>query len=431
MGYGARKKKQDYIVNPDDLSYLRLKTDELDVWQKEVYEYEGNIGLRAGRQVGKSYIMAKKVAQTLLKYSGIKILITAASERQAMYLYEKVHTELRFATERNIFAETPTMRRTVLKNGSEVYCLPVGQSGDLIRGLTLDIWVPDESAFINRQVYVAITPMLWISKKEKNMGWIWALSTPFGKEGFFYEIFQDPDFKCWKISSEECARIPKETLVKWKKDFSAVEYAQEVLGDFIDEVSRLFPEELLNESFFDEVEVYETKDLGIDVARFGADSNAFVTATFKDNLITIPFAELTKQKDIYETYLKVSVMELQNHYRKIKIDEGGVGGGLVDFLKNKFHSKIIGINNASRAESSDGRRKKIMKEDLYSNAIMLMRDKKIKIKKNIELYNSLVSTQFKYVDDNLVIFSRDNHLAEAFVRAIWKPKNLNIFVLGF
>lgn len=421
----------DYLTNPQDLSYLELKTDELDSWQKEVYEYEGNIGLRAGRQVGKSYIIAKKVAKTALKYSKLKILITASSERQAMYLYEKVHQELRFATNENIFAETPTMRRTTLKNGSEIYCLPVGQSGDLIRGLTLDIWVPDESAFINRQVYVAITPMLWISKKERGMGWIWALSTPFGKEGFFYDIFQDKDFKCWHISSENCDRIPKDVLEKWKRDFSHVEYAQEVLGEFIDEVSRMFAEDLLDKCFFHDVEIYEIKTLGIDVARYGEDLNAFVEATRRDKKITIPHAEETRQQGIHETFKKVCDMEEEKKYKRIIIDEGGIGGGLVDFLIEKFKSKILGINNASRAVSSDGRRKKIIKEDLYSNAIMLMKEGRVKIKKNVELYNSLASVQFTYKDDTLKIGGRNTHLAEAFVRALWETKGLNIFVYGF
>lgn len=431
MAYQRKKKSIDYIKNPLDYSGIEIKTDDLDAWQKEVFDYYGNIGIRAGRQVGKSFAMAKKAAQAALKFAGIKILITASSERQAMFLYEKIQIELNFATSMNIYSENPTMRKTRLKNGSEIYCLPVGQNADLIRGLTIDVWIPDEAAFINRQVYMTITPMLWISKKERGMGWIWALSTPFGKEGFFYELFQDKEFKTWHVSSLDCDRIPKETLEKWKNTFSPVEYAQEVLGEFIDEVSRLFPEDLLNECFQDQVNIYLIKNLGVDVARFGKDVNGFVEATIKDENITIPYAEETKQQSIDKTFEKIVEMDEKKDYRRIILDEGGVGGGLVDFLTAKLKSKIIGINNASRSINNETGRKKLIKEDLYSNAIMLMRLGRIKMKRNQELYNSLASVQFSDDGENLKIFGRNTHLAEAFVRAVWETKNLNIFVYGF
>jgi hypothetical protein len=434
MAYQRKKqKKLDYIKNPLDYSEIKLKTEDLDEWQKEVFDYWGNIGIRAGRQVGKSFAMAKKAAQAVLKFPGIKILITASSERQAMYLYEKVQIELAFATTQDIYSENPTMRKTRLKNGSEIYCLPVGQNADLIRGLTIDVWIPDEAAFINRQVYMTITPMLWISKKEKGMGWIWALSTPFGKEGFFYEIFQDDSFKTWHISSLDCDRIPKDTLEKWRLTFTRVEYAQEVLGDFIEEVSRLFSEELLNNCWTKEIDLNNcyNKILGVDVARFGIDLNAFVSSTENGKKIKIYHGEVTERKSIYETYTKINMLDEKEHYKKIIVDEGGVGGGLVDFLIRKYKDKIIGINNAKRSEKI---KKGIIKEDLYSHAVVLMESGKVEILDNAELFNSLRSVQYEIKDGKINIFTRNgnNHLAEAFVRAIWpQGKNLNSFVIGF
>lgn len=434
MGYTKKKAKKDLIRNPTDLSYINLKTDELDEWQKEVMNYWGNFAIRAGRQVGKSYITAKKAAQFALKHNGVKILLSASSERQAMFLYEKITYELRFCTDENVFAETPTMRRTILKNGSEIYCLPVGLTGDLIRGLTLDVWIPDECAYINRQVFVAVTPMLWISKKEKGMGWIWALSTPCGKQGNFYQMFNDPTFKTWHISSLECGRIPKDELEKWKKDFTKIQYAQEVLGEFIEEVSRLFQEEVLEKCFKDKVSIYENKFLGIDVARYGADKNAFVIATEQNKKISVTLSITTERKSIFETFKKVEELERENEFNKILIDDAGVGGGLTDFLIEKFKNKIVGINNASKRVDYEGKRGKgILKQDLYSNALLILEQGDIEILKDDELYSSLAHIQFEYDGEKIKIYGKDSHLAEAFVRALWgaKNKDLNSFVFYF
>jgi len=39
----------------------------LDKWQQDVLDTEGNMVLRSGRQVGKSYIIAQKAAQYALE----------------------------------------------------------------------------------------------------------------------------------------------------------------------------------------------------------------------------------------------------------------------------------------------------------------------------------------------------------------------------
>jgi phage terminase large subunit len=432
-----RKKKRDYQHNPMDLSQIELpmqiEGENLDEWQKEVLNYWGNIAIRSGRQVGKSAIMAKKAAHAAIKWEKTNILVTAASERQAAYIFEKIKFEFRHIKD-NIFAETPTMRKMLLKNGSIIYCLPTGITGDLIRGLTIDVWIPDEAAYINDAVWAAVTPMLWIKKKQ-GKGWIWALSTPCGKQGRFYNLFENEEFKTWHVSSEECERIPKDELERWKKNYTRVQYCQEVLGEFIDEVSRLFTEELLKKCFKKGITANsKCKFLGVDVARFGGDKNAFV----EDNYITelkkhyINFAETTDRVGINETYWKILEKENQKKYNKILIDDGGVGGGLTDFLKEKLKNKIIAVNNASRSLDTK-RTKKILKEDLYSFAIMKMEDGKVLIEDNDELYLSLSTMQFEYNDNSIKIYGRNSHLAEAFVRAIWgeKTKSLNVFARSF
>lgn len=436
MAYKSKKNRQTYIRNPLDLSEIKLDVGELDPWQKEVFSYHGNIAIRAGRQVGKSYIMAKKVAQFALENKGVKILVSASSERQAMYLYDKITYELKFSANMDVFAEVPTMRKTTLKNGAEIYCLPTGLTGNLIRGLTLDVWVPDEAAYIESAVYTSITPMLWISKKERQMGFIWALSTPFGKQGKFYDMFQDETFKTWHITSLECDRIPKDELAKWKREFSKIEYAQEVLGEFIDEVSRLFPEKLLRACFKKLLSLnYSSKFLGIDVARYGGDSNAFVEVLWERPKAIVTMADTTERVSLVDSFNRISKLQDERKYNLLLIDDGGVGGGLADFLIEKYRNKVMCLNNAQRLLDKWGeKRKALLKEDMYSYALIKMENGEIEISEDLDdLYNSLASMQFIYEGDHLKITGRNSHLAEAFVRAMWgcKSKPLKSFMYSF
>src|SRR3990172_6114334 len=98
--------KRDYEQNPMDLSGLNVPREidrcPLDNWQVEVLDYWGDIAVRKGRQVGCSSIMAKKAAVCALKYPGFHILVSASSERQAAYIFEKIKFELKFL-EINVF----------------------------------------------------------------------------------------------------------------------------------------------------------------------------------------------------------------------------------------------------------------------------------------------------------------------------------------
>ena len=60
---------------------------ELDKWQKEVLETKGNICLRSGRQVGKSFIIGIKAAKYALENKNKLIMVIAFTEKQANLLF--------------------------------------------------------------------------------------------------------------------------------------------------------------------------------------------------------------------------------------------------------------------------------------------------------------------------------------------------------
>ena len=224
-----------------------MENFRLDKWQQEVLEHEGNITIRAGRQVGKSTVIAMKAAEFAVKYPGTTTLVIAAAQRQSSLLFDKIRGEIdRLVDEGKVkYLEEPTLTRIKLDNGSIIYSLPAGRTGYFIRGFTLDLLICDEAAYIPEEVWKAVIPMIAVSRKMRSQGWIILLSTPFGKGGYFYESFHDPDYKAWHVSSEQCNRIPKDFLLKEKKRMTKAEYAQEYLGEFVDDHSQFFTTELI------------------------------------------------------------------------------------------------------------------------------------------------------------------------------------------
>ena len=177
--------------------------------------------------------------------------------------------------------------------------------------------------------------------------------------------------------------------------------------------------------------------LGVDFARMGGDENAFVIATLSKDRIKIVKTMTTKRKLTTDTINEIYELESIYNFRKIFIDSGGLGGPLEDILKLKLGRKVIGLNNASRRfqEQGEDKKKGILKQDLYSNALMLMEVHKLEMIADLDLMKSMKSITYEYsetlgVGRKVKIYGNYSHLTEALVRACWciKEKGLDIYI---
>src|SRR3990167_2052284 len=421
---------------------MQIHKFKWDDWQQQVLETDGNITIRAGRQVGKSEVISAKAKEFAFSHAGTTTLIIAASQRQSSLLFEKIKGQIELEHGTSEYFEEPTLTRIILKNESRIYALPAGRTGYFIRGFTIDLLICDEAAYIPEEVWKAVVPMIAVSRKLRKLGFIILLSTPFGKGGYFFNSFNDDDFRSFHISSEKCERIPKEFLLKEKQRLSKQEYAQEYLGEFIDDFRQYFSTELIKQcmTFIDwdfekDYKKENTYYMGVDVARYGGDENAFIIAEMdRHDKIKIVAVQTTQRKSITDSTGAVKVFHDKFNFRKIFIDDGGVGGGLTDILQEKIGKRIvIGLNNASKRTFTQGEEKNrgILKQDLYSNALVLMEAGKIEIISNLQLLKSLKSIVFEYTSEgNVKLFGDYSHLCEAFVRSCWcvKEKGLNIWI---
>ena len=406
----------------------------LDKWQEDVLRTETDVAMRSGRQVGKTTIISIKASLYALNKPKTTTLIISATERQAYHLFEMILNYL-FDNYKNKIckgAKKPTKHLITLTNGSKIYCLPAGQSGVGIRGYTIDLLIADEAAYIPEEVWTAVTPMLAVTGGQKIL-----ISTPKGKAGYFYERFSDPKYASFHISSEDCPRIPKEYLEQERKSMTKSEYAQEYLGEFVSGLT-FFPDELIYKCCCLQRGSPNSdgdRFLGVDVARKGGDENVLAAVSRHNDTLTQ--IDMDVRTDIYLTDVIRLIKDTDNtyHFKKIYIDDGGLGVGVFDTLLEDPQTKrrVIPINNAKRSLDWEDKpqKKKTMKEDLYTNLLRLMEAGKAKFFNEPEIILSFRSVQAEYDErGRLRIFGKYTHIVEALIRAAWcvKDKSLNIWI---
>ena len=120
----------------------------------------------------------------------------------------------------------------------------------------------------------------------------------------------------------------------------------------------------------------------------------------------------------------------EKKYNRIFIDSGGLGGSVLDVLQETVSKRrVVGLDNSQRRFQEEGQEKKagILKEDLYSNALILMEQGKLKFIKDPNLVSGLKGVTFNYSMDTGKLKikgrGRGGHIVEAFVRACWCVKN--------
>jgi hypothetical protein len=220
---------------------------------------------------------------------------------------------------------------------------------------------------------------------------------------------------------------------------SKAQYSQEYLGEFIDEWHQFFPTSLIKDSMtVIEWSVAEKVDgsscyLGVDIARYGGDENAFVICELVGKKLKVVKCHTTERVSTVDTIGRIIEFDRLYCFKRVFVDDAGVGGGITDVLIERLGRRVLGLNNASRRFTMQGEDKKkgILKEDLYSNALMLLETGRLEMVSDLDLLRSLKSITYEYNDyGHVKIKGSYAHLSEALVRAVWcvKERGLDLYV---
>lgn len=414
--------------------------ETLDDWQKEYIESETDCILVAGRQVGKTTAMSIKIGERARKKKS-DILIGALTEKQAYQLYFKALTYLIARYPKEIIlkgADKPTKHEFRLKNGSIVRSYALGLTGMGMRTFTITDLFIDEAREIGREVFVSLEPMLSVTKGTRDYA-----STPGGKIGYFYEMSKPEfGFKKFHVAAHDCPRHTKEFLEMQQKNMSRLEYAQEYLGQFLDEVMRVYGDKLLSDccTLTRRSMIYPNREYfaGVDVGRMGDGKSTF--EIFDATKIIIEQVEnMTTEKEFTtQTASHISALQQQYKCQLWGIDGGGVGGGVIDqcfTIAGLGEHRIVDLNNAAKRykiRDEDRTLKNVLKTEMHVNLLRMMEQGKVRLLNDENLIKSLSSVFFEYDEEGkMSIFASDNHIVEGVVRGVFlavKEKSLNLSV---
>jgi hypothetical protein len=162
------------------------------------------------------------------------VLLLSPSDRQSAELFRKV-VDLYDACGRPVPTTARTARRLELANGSRVLSLPGTER--TVRGFSeVALLVIDEAARVDDALYIAVRPMLAVSG-----GRLIALSTPYGKRGWFHdEWHNESNWQRVRITAEQCPRITKEFLAEERRSLGSRWYRQEYDCEFVETVDAVF-----------------------------------------------------------------------------------------------------------------------------------------------------------------------------------------------
>jgi hypothetical protein len=415
--------------------------ETLDTWQREYIneDVKTNCFLLLGRQCGKTTAMSIKAVELCIHQlkRGEDVLIASVTEKQGYFVLAKALAYANAIYPNEIMLKgknKPTMHIVCFKNGSRILSYAAGETGEGLRGLTVKKLLIDEGSRMSREFFIAVSPMLSVIGGSMDIA-----STPCGKEGFFFDCSKDDTFKKFYISAEDCPRHTKEFLENEEKRLGKTAYRTEYLAQFLDEIKRIF-----QNKWIEEICVLKRKEViisnstlyyGGDVGGFGKDvsTHEILHKINNDNIEQIENI-IEAHQYTYETAKTIIRLNSQYKFKRIGIDDGGLGFGVYSELMKEESTKRITdpLNNASRETNLDGTKsKKLLKEEMYINLLIYGESNKIKLLDDDEIKDSLASI---YRDEDGKIHGLNSHITEGIIRALWeatKDKSLKLFVHSF
>jgi hypothetical protein len=259
-------------------------------------------------------------------------------------------------------------------------------------------------------------------------GAMWfAMGNPTRNTGRFRECFGKFKHR-WltrQIDSRTCKMTDKRKLTQWVEDYGEdSDFVKvRVKGEFPSASSMQFiPGEIVDDAIVRESRCYleEPLIIGVDVARFGDDQSVICFRRGRDAR-TIE----------WNTYRGLDTMQLASRVAEfvrvhqadtIFVDGGGVGGGVVDRLRD-LHVNCIEVNFGSKAEDARYMNKRA---EMWGN----MRDwiKTGSLPSNRELVDDLIGVEYSFTPTNKIQLEKKEDMKK---RGLASPDLADALALTF
>lgn len=299
------------------------------------------VGVCTGRQVGKTEIAIHLLTHWLINEKHSQTIgVAFPTNGQCEEMLNRFAARFKGLMFLQFNKSSHTIYNTL--NGNRVKFVSA-LSKDGIRGISSKNMIIDEACFINDEIYHRdISPLFDIGASNDNGGKLIVLSTPKYKN-WFYDIIHEPPYRkeeCYiaRFTSEEGGLISKERL-EYKKKFMPYEiFANEHLGEFLEEGTGLFKykgclidENVLNAQRNKVISAKEGVFAGVD---WGVEDDYTVLSIIdKDGYLI----EVHKWKQIEWNTIIDNIVKVVSKYRcTVYAETNGIGNMPFKELRNRY-----------------------------------------------------------------------------------------------
>jgi hypothetical protein len=240
------------VIRRDPAQIPALAGKEPDPWQAAALRSTSRrLLMLASRQAGKSLTAAALAIRTALLDPGL-VLLLSPSQRQSGELFKDKVLPLYNGLGRPVAVTQESALQMALANGSRIISLP-GDEATVRCYSGVKLIVIDEAARVPDSLYYAVRPMLAVSR-----GILVALSTPFGKRGWFFEAWEGRGKArdAWRrveVKATDCPRITAEFLAEEEAAMGLRWFRQEYFCSFEDTIDAVFRWEDIQAMMTDDV----------------------------------------------------------------------------------------------------------------------------------------------------------------------------------
>jgi phage FluMu gp28-like protein len=354
-----------------------------------------------GRQTGKTTIIAMKAIYFADKNPRVTVLITSPSLRQSMIMFDRVAT---------FVYSTPYLRNKVVRatrtmvqfeNGSRIIALPCSEN--LLRGYTAHMVICDEAAFMPEEVITQVLfPMLSTTD-----GYAIFLSTPWGRDHFFYRAFMNPSYSVHKVRSEECPLIKPEFLEEMRRNMTREAYLMEYEAEFVEALNSYFPQDLIRgcveraqrlglelhtslEGEYPRGEYYA----GLDLGKLQDYSVLSVVRVDSDVVKLVYMHEFPLETPYSKVIGYLVRADKRFNFMRVLVDQTGVGEPVVEEVKSQGVRRAEGIKFTTET-----------KERLLSNLKLLMEQERLALPYDRRLCQQINEQRYEYTKNGHIRFS--------------------------
>jgi phage terminase large subunit len=390
------------------------------LWEKQLQVAQAvatnkRITVRSCHGAGKTFAAANIGIWHLLAHPDSIVITTAPTFRQV--------EDVLWREMRQLWAKCPwaemfgaTMLTTRLELSEKWYATGIStDEPDKLQGIHAPhvLVIVDEAAGVEEGIFEAIEGII-SSEGAKLL----LIGNPTNLAGTFYNSFRDPAYIKVHISANDVPNvrtgknvipglISREWVQEMKKQWGEDNpiYQARVLGEFPEQgTDTLIPlnkiEAAVDRKIAEDQEG-EVTAIGADIARYGTDKTVFVAR--RGN--TVVEIKKHSMKDTMETVGMLFEFMRRHGFPTTRIDEIGVGAGVLDRLREMKGAIIEGINVGASAHDTDQFRNK--RAELYWKLREKFMENQIAIPDDPELMSQLARIKYKFSSTGVQMESKD------------------------